>query len=67
MYLDDIFATFAAETKQPLIITIEIFPRKTLKINCKLNYVKQQEVMNVLQGHSSSFAWDYEDMKAINP
>ena len=47
--------------------TIEIFPRKTLNINKNLEKSQQEELVKILQRHSSAYAWEYTDMKGISP
>eukprot|EP00253_Pinus_taeda_P010530 PITA_10530 len=46
---------------------IEIFPGKTLNINKNLEKSQQEELTNILQKHSTAFAWEYTDMKGIDP
>ena len=47
--------------------TIEIFPGKTLNINKNLERSQQEELTKILQKHSTAFAWEYTDMKGIDP
>jgi len=47
--------------------TIEIFPGRTLNINKNLEKLQQEELTNILQKHSAAFAWEYTDMKGIDP
>eukprot|EP00253_Pinus_taeda_P031239 PITA_31239 len=47
--------------------TIEIFPRKTLNINKNLEKSQQEELTKILQKHYTTFAWEYADMKGIDP
>ena len=47
--------------------TIEIFPGRTLNINKNLEKLQQEELIKTLQKHSTAFAWEYIDMKGINP
>eukprot|EP00253_Pinus_taeda_P026709 PITA_26709 len=47
--------------------TIEIFPSKTLNINKNLEKSQQEELTKILQKHSTAFAWEYTDMKGIDP
>jgi len=47
--------------------TIEIFPGKTLNINKNLEKSQQEELSKILQKHSTAFAWEYTDMKSIDP
>eukprot|EP00253_Pinus_taeda_P019757 PITA_19757 len=45
----------------------EIFPGKTLNINKNLEKSQQEEITKILQKHSTAFAWEYTDMKCIDP
>ena len=47
--------------------TIEIFPGKTLNINKNLEKSQQEELTKISQKHSAAFAWEYTDMKGIDP
>jgi len=47
--------------------TIEIFPVKTLNINKNLETSQQGELTKILQKHSTAFAWEYTNMKGIDP
>jgi hypothetical protein len=47
--------------------TVEIFPGKTLNINKNLERLQQEELTKLLQKHSTAFAWEYTDMKGIDP
>eukprot|EP00253_Pinus_taeda_P013049 PITA_13049 len=47
--------------------TIESFPGKTLNINKNLQKSQQEELTKILQKHSTVFAWEYTDMKGIDP
>jgi len=47
--------------------TIEIFPGKTLNINKNLEKSQQEELTKILQNYSTTFAWEYTDMKGIDP
>ena len=47
--------------------TIEIFPGKTLNINKNLEKSQQEGLTKILQKHSIAFAWEYIDMKGIDP
>eukprot|EP00253_Pinus_taeda_P031339 PITA_31339 len=47
--------------------TIEIFPGKTLNINKNLEKSQHEELTKILQKHSTAFAWEYTDMKGIDP
>eukprot|EP00253_Pinus_taeda_P007596 PITA_07596 len=46
---------------------IEIFPGKALNINRNLEKSQQEELTKILQRHSIAFAWEYTDMKGIDP
>lgn len=46
---------------------IEIFPGKTLNINKNLERSQQGELTKIVQKHSTAFAWEYTDMKGIDP
>eukprot|EP00253_Pinus_taeda_P028720 PITA_28720 len=45
--------------------TIDIFPGKTLNINKNLEKSQQEELAKVLQKNSTTFAWEYTDMKEV--
>eukprot|EP00253_Pinus_taeda_P034423 PITA_34423 len=47
--------------------TIEIFLGMTLNINKNLEKLQQEELTKILQKHSAAFAWEYTDMKGIDP
>eukprot|EP00253_Pinus_taeda_P035473 PITA_35473 len=47
--------------------TIEIYPRKHLNIRNHLQSSQEQEVIELLQKYSKSFAWDYTNMQGIHP
>src|ERR1700733_1527298 len=47
--------------------TIEIFPGKTLNINRNLERSQQEKLSILLKRHSTAFAWEYPDMKGIDP
>ena len=47
--------------------TIEIFQGKTLNINNNLEEFQKKELIKMLQEHSSAYAWEYTDMKGIDP
>ena len=47
--------------------TIEIFQGKTLNINNNLEEFQKKELIKMLQEHSSTYAWEYTDMKGIDP
>eukprot|EP00253_Pinus_taeda_P016303 PITA_16303 len=46
---------------------IEIFPGRTLNINKNLENLQQEELTKILQKNSAAFAWEYTDMKGIDP
>ena len=46
---------------------IEIFLGKTLNINKNLEKFQQEKLVKTLQRHSYTYAWEYTDMKGINP
>jgi len=47
--------------------TIEILLGKTLNINRNLERSQQEKLTKLLQKHSTAFAWEYTDMKGIDP
>ena len=47
--------------------TIEIFPGKNLSINKNIEKSQQENLVKILQRHYSTYAWEYTDMKGINP
>ena len=47
--------------------SIEIFLGKKLKINKNLEEFQKEELIKTLQKHSSAYAWEYTNMKGINP
>ena len=47
--------------------TIEIFPSRTLNINKNLKKLQKEELTKTLQKHFAAFAWEYTDMKGIDP
>lgn len=42
-------------------------PGKTLTINNNLEEFQKRKLIEMLQKHSSSYAWDYADMKGVDP
>ena len=46
---------------------VEIFPSRTLNINKNLEKIQQEELTKTLQKHYAAFAWEYTDMKDIDP
>ena len=55
------------EGKDYIVQDIEIRPRKSLYINASLETDQQQKLVQIIQGQSDVFAWDYSDMKGIHP
>jgi len=47
--------------------SIEFFPRKKLNSNENLNELQKKKLIEILQKHSSAYAWEYNDMKRIDP
>ena len=47
--------------------TIEIEPGKTLNINKNLTAEQEKKLVQLLKKYKGSFAWDYPDMKGIDP
>ena len=47
--------------------TIEIEPGKILNINNNLNDDQQHKLIQVLRKYKGAFAWDYPNMKGIDP
>jgi len=47
--------------------TIEILLGKTLNINRNLERSQQEKLTKLLQKNSTAFAWEYTDMKGIDP
>jgi len=45
----------------------ENFSDKTLNINNNLEEFQKRKLLQMLQKHSSSYAWEYTDMKWIDP
>ena len=46
---------------------VEIEPGKTLNINANLTYEQEKKLIQLLRKHKEAFAWDYPDMKGIDP
>ena len=46
---------------------IEIEPGKTLNINANLTPEQETKLIHILTKHKNAFAWDYPDMKGIDP
>jgi hypothetical protein len=54
------------EGKESTIQVVEISPGKSLYINASLETDQQQKLIQLVQGQSDAFAWDYFDMKGIH-
>eukprot|EP00253_Pinus_taeda_P022646 PITA_22646 len=54
--------TFVANSK-----IVEIEPRKTLNINANLTSEQEMKLIHVLRKYKEAFAWDYPNMKGIDP
>jgi hypothetical protein len=52
--------------EESTVRTIEISPGKSLYINSSLKSNQQQKLIQMIQGESGTFAWDYYDVKGIN-
>ena len=46
---------------------VEIEPGKTLNINANLTSEQEMKLIHVLRKYKEAFAWDYPDMKGIDP
>jgi hypothetical protein len=46
---------------------IEIAPERPLNINANLDEQQQQKLIHVLSKYQQAFAWEYSDMKGIDP
>eukprot|EP00253_Pinus_taeda_P028534 PITA_28534 len=46
---------------------VEIKPGKTLNINANLTSEQEMKLIHVLRKYKEAFAWDYPDMKGIDP
>ena len=46
---------------------VEIELRKTLNINANLTSKQERKLIQLLRKHKEAFAWDYLDMKGIDP
>jgi hypothetical protein len=55
------------EEEESVVQTVEISPGKSLYINSSLESNQQQKLIQMIQGQSGAFAWDYSDMKGIHP
>ena len=47
--------------------TVEIAPGKTLNINANLTPEQETKLIHLLTKYQEAFAWDYPDMKGIDP
>jgi Rps23 Pro-64 3,4-dihydroxylase Tpa1-like proline 4-hydroxylase len=47
--------------------SIDIAPGRSLNINANLDEQQQQNVIQVLSKYQQAFAWEYSDMKGIDP
>jgi len=47
--------------------SIEIFLGKTLNVNENLEEMQKNQLIEILQKHSSTFAWEYTNMRGIDP
>eukprot|EP00253_Pinus_taeda_P029953 PITA_29953 len=47
--------------------TVEIEPGKTLNINANLTPEQETKLIHILRKHKNAFAWDYPDIKGIDP
>jgi hypothetical protein len=48
-------------------ILVEIAPGRFLNINANLNEQQQQKLIQILSKYQQDFAWEYPDMKGIDP
>ena len=55
------------EGKESVVQDVEISPGKSLYINASLETDQQRKLIQMIQGKSDAFAWDYSDMKGIHP
>jgi Rps23 Pro-64 3,4-dihydroxylase Tpa1-like proline 4-hydroxylase len=47
--------------------SVEIAPGRSLNINANLDEQQQQKLIQVLSKYQQDFAWEYSDMKGIDP
>ena len=47
--------------------TIELGPKRTLKINPPLSAFKEEKLCNMIKEHLDAFAWSYKEMKGVHP
>ena len=52
---------------QPKTTLAEINPRKFLHLNLELEEQQTEKLLELLKEQSGAFAWDYSDMKGIDP
>ena len=55
------------ERKESVFQDVEINPGKSLYINASLEIDRQPKLIQMIQGKSDAFAWDYSNMKGIQP
>ena len=46
---------------------MEFGPKITLRINSALSTSQENEMCKLLKNHSDAFAWNYKEMKGVNP
>lgn len=46
---------------------VEIFPDIILNTNNSLEQFQKRKLIHMLQKHSSAYAWEYTDLKGIDP
>lgn len=56
-----------SEQLEPDTLSVEISPGKSLYINPRLDSEQQTQLIEILQKQSRAFAWEYKDMKGIQP
>jgi hypothetical protein len=47
--------------------SVDIAPGRLLNINANLNEQQQQKLIQILSKYQQAFAWEYSDMKGIDP
>ena len=50
-----------------LTTTVELSKGHNLHVNNKLSAQQMIQLIELLQKHEATFAWDYEDMKGLSP
>lgn len=50
-----------------LIIQIQVSEGRYLNINNKLSEEQQLQLVELMRSHQHAFAWDYHDMKGLDP